>query len=173
MTRASRDDEFRAYVVRSRSALVRTATLLTAGDAHLAEDLVQTALTRLYLAWPRVRPAEGPDSYTRRILANALIDERRRPYWRRERSHADVPEHASDVSIDEGPELHALLAALGELPAGMRAAVVFRHVHELSVAETARALGCSEGNVKSQTARGLDHLRARLTPNPMISRSPR
>jgi RNA polymerase sigma-70 factor (sigma-E family) len=167
--RTSREDAFRSYVVRSRATLVRTATLLSAGDSHLAEDLVQTALTKLYLAWPRIRLPEGPDGYARRILANALIDERRRPFRQRETSHADVPDHAPS----EPPQFQALLAALAELPPGMRAAVVFRHVHGLSVADTARALGCSEGNVKSQTARGLDQLRASLLTAPMTSRSSR
>jgi RNA polymerase sigma-70 factor (sigma-E family) len=167
--RIGREDEFRLYVLRSRAALLRTATLLTAGDSHLAEDLVQTTLTKLYLAWPRIRLPDGPDGYARRILANALIDERRRPFRQRETSHADVPDHAPS----ELPQFQALLAALAELPPGMRAAVVFRHVHDLSVADTAKALGCSEGNVKSQTARGLDQLRAAMTPEPMISRSTR
>jgi RNA polymerase sigma-70 factor (sigma-E family) len=165
----SREEEFRTYVVRSRAALVRTATLLAAGDTHLAEDLVQTALTKLYVAWPRIRLPEGPDSYARRILVNALIDERRRPFRQRETPHADVPDHASS----EPPHFLALLAALAGLPPGMRAAVVLRHVHDLSVVETARALDCSEGNVKSQTARGLDQLRATLILDPMTSRSAR
>jgi RNA polymerase sigma-70 factor (sigma-E family) len=161
--KARREDEFRAYVVESRPRLVRTATLLTAGDAHLAEDLVQTTLTNLFLAWPRIRKADGPDAYARRTLVNALIDERRRPFWRRERAHAEVPDPTS-AGHQGGPEFDELEAALAELPPGMRAAVVFRHVYELSVAETANALNCSEGNVKSQTARGLDRLRVVLAP---------
>jgi RNA polymerase sigma-70 factor (sigma-E family) len=161
--KARREDEFRAYVVESRPRLVRTATLLTAGDAHLAEDLVQTTLTKLFLAWPRIRKADGPDAYARRTLVNALIDERRRPFWRRERAHAEVPDPTS-AGHQGGPEFDKLEAALAELPPGMRAAVVFRHVYELSVAETANALNCSEGNVKSQTARGLDRLRVVLAP---------
>lgn len=160
--RTAREDEFRAYVVRSRASLVRTATMLSAGDAHLAEDLVQTTLTRLFLAWPRIRRSDGPDAYARRTLVNALIDERRRPFWRRETTHAELPERAG--SPDE-PDFEELQAALAELPPGMRAAVVFRHVYELSVAETADALGCSEGNVKSQTARGLERLRQTLSPD--------
>jgi RNA polymerase sigma-70 factor (sigma-E family) len=168
--RTAREDEFRAYVVASRPRLVRTATLLTAGDRHLAEDLVQTTLTRLFLAWPRIRKADGPDAYARRTLVNALIDERRRPFWRREASHADVPE-APAIDHGTGATFEDLQAALAQLPPGMRAAVVFRHVYELSVAETADALSCSEGNVKSQTARGLDRLRAALT-NPDLPAEP-
>ena len=79
---AARDEEFRAFVVARRPALLRLATLLTAGDEHLAEDLVQTALTRLYVAWRRVERDQGPEAYARRILVNAVVDERRRA-WRR------------------------------------------------------------------------------------------
>jgi RNA polymerase sigma-70 factor (sigma-E family) len=160
--RSTREDEFRAYVVVSRARLVRTATLLTAGDPHLAEDLVQTTLTRLFLAWPRIRKADGPDGYARRTLVNALIDERRRPFRRRETMHAEVPDQPC-LETDDDPESAALQAALAGLPPGMRAAVVFRHVYDLSVADTAASLGCSEGNVKSQTARGLDRLRTALS----------
>ncbi|BEP16509.1 SigE family RNA polymerase sigma factor [Acidothermaceae bacterium B102] len=169
--RNAREDEFRAYVVDARARLVRTATLLTAGDRHLAEDLVQTTLTRLYLAWPRIRAADGPDGYARRTLVNALIDERRRPFRRRETTHAEVPDRALHTS-DDDPE-SALQAALADLPPGMRAAVVFRHVYDLSVSDTADALGCSEGNVKSQTARGLERLRTALTSAPTPLTTPR
>jgi RNA polymerase sigma-70 factor (sigma-E family) len=157
--RTSHEEEFRAYVVASRAALVHTATLLTAGDRHRAEDLVQTTLTRLYLAWPRIRPRDGLDAYARRALVNAMIDEQRRPFRRREHSHAEVPDHAETDSDRDFTRLHAALRAL---PPGMRAAVVFRHVHGFSVADTADALDCSEGNVKSQTARGLERLRTAL-----------
>ncbi|MDX6230447.1 MAG: hypothetical protein QOI76_3837 [Frankiales bacterium] len=168
--KTAREDEFRAYVVARRPQLVRTATLLTAGDAHLAEDLVQTTLTRLFLAWPRIRRADGPDAYARRTLVNALIDERRRPFWRRETTHADVPDTGS---TDHAHTAHdGLELALAGLPPGMRAAVVFRHVYELSVAETAHALNCSEGNVKSQTARGLERLRAALSPTDLTAEPP-
>jgi RNA polymerase sigma-70 factor (sigma-E family) len=171
MNRASREDEFRAYVVESRPRLVRTATLLTAGDRHLAEDLVQTTLTKLFLAWPRIRKADGCDAYARRTLVNALIDERRRPFWRHERVHAQVPDSIS--GDHQGlPEFDELQAALAELPPGMRVAVVFRHVYDLSVAETADALNCSEGNVKSQTARGLDRLRVALSRDDLTAAPP-
>lgn len=159
--RTSHQDEFRAYVNASRAALVHTATLLSGGDGHRAEDLVQTTLTRLYLAWPRIRSADGPHGYARRTMVNALIDEGRRPFRRRERLHAEVPDRALIASEDDFGSLHA---ALAELPPGMRAAVVLRHVYGFSVADTAHALSCSEGTVKSQTARGLERLRAVLTP---------
>jgi RNA polymerase sigma-70 factor (sigma-E family) len=157
----SRDDEFRAYVLAARPGLLRTATLLAAGDAYLAEDVVQTSLTKLYVAWPRVR-TEGPERYARRILVNAFTDETRRP-WRRERSHDVVPDApaAEPASLEDRD---AVRRALASLPPRMRAAVVLRYWLELDVAETAAALGCSQGTVKSQTARGLERLRALLGP---------
>jgi RNA polymerase sigma-70 factor (sigma-E family) len=159
----SRDEEFRAYVLARRGQLVRTATFLASGDRFAAEDLVQTALMRLYVAWPRVR-TETVDAYARKSLTNALIDDRRRAFTRHERAHAEVP----DVGVDDRSPTEtetAVFAALAALPPRMRAAVVLRHLCELNVAETAEALGCSEGTVKSQTARGLSQLRAALTPD--------
>lgn len=157
---SARDDQFRAYVMGSRGGLLRTATLLSSGNAHRAEDLVQSVLLRMYLAWPRIR--EGTrDAYARRMLVNAHLDERRRPHNRRERVHAEVP----DVGVEDPEPTDvetAVFRALAQLPPRMRAAVILRHLHDVSVAETADALGCSEGTVKSQTARGLAQLRAAL-----------
>jgi RNA polymerase sigma-70 factor (sigma-E family) len=160
MVRAARDDEFEVFVRGNRASLVRFATTLTAGDAHLAEDLVQAALVRVYLARPsRARSLQG---YVRRAVVNGLIDHERRPFFRRERPASELPERAAATSASGvDPELVAALAAL---PARMRAAVVLRHVEGLSVEETASALRCSTGNVKSQTSRGLDKLRDLLAP---------
>jgi RNA polymerase sigma-70 factor (sigma-E family) len=158
----NRDEQFPAYVAAKRGQLVRTAAFLASGDRFAAEDLVQTALMRLYLAWPRVRP-DTVDAYARKALLNALIDDRRRAFARHERVHAQVP----DAAINEQPAADtetAVFTALAALPPRMRAAVVLRHLDELSVAETAEALNCSEGTVKSQTARALAQLRAALGP---------
>jgi RNA polymerase sigma-70 factor (sigma-E family) len=157
----ARDEEFRAFVVARRPALVRLATLLAAGDAHLAEDVVQTALTKLYVAWRRVERDQGPEAYARRILVNAVIDERRRPWRRSETSRAVLPDiPASDASAEDRDSVRTALAALGPR---MRAAVVLRHWLGYDVGECARLLNCSEGTVKSQTARGLDRLRVLLS----------
>jgi RNA polymerase sigma-70 factor (sigma-E family) len=160
---SARDDQFRSYVVTSRAQLVRTATFLTSGDRHAAEDLVQTALMRLYVAWPRVR-GESVDAYARKAMLNALIDNRRRPIARFERPRSDVPEVAVCDPAPFNQTESAVFAALAALPPRMRAAVVLRHLLELSVTETADALNCSEGTVKSQTARGLSQLRDALSP---------
>ena len=165
----TRDTEFEQFVRTRRAALLRTASLLAAGDVHLAEDVVQTCLTRLYLAWPRARK-HPLDAYVRRILVNAFIDEKRRPS-RRETAAAVLPDSPSADEVSTTVQDPELLRALATLPVGMRAAVVLRHVDDLSVDETAAALRCSTGNVKSQTARGLDKLREQLGPQSVISTS--
>ncbi|MGY1748380.1 SigE family RNA polymerase sigma factor [Modestobacter sp. SYSU DS0511] len=157
-----RDEAFAAFVTSSRGDLLRTATLLAAGDRHMAEDLVQVCLTRLHLAWSRLRAPEARYAHARRVLVNALIDETRRPWRRREQPRAELPDTAAPTGSPADDErLARLRPALEQLPPRMRAAVVFRHLHELSVAETADVLSCSQGTVKSQTARGLDQLRRR------------
>jgi RNA polymerase sigma-70 factor (sigma-E family) len=157
----ARDEQFRAYVLGNRGRLLRTATLLASGDAFVAEDLVQTVLIRMYLSWPRIR-SETRDAYARRMLVNAHLDERRRPYARHERNRTEVP----DVPVEAPPPSAmeaAVFRALADLPPRMRAAVVLRHLDDASVTDTAGVLGCSEGTVKSQTARGLAQLRAGLS----------
>ena len=162
MTRtADRDTQFQDYVRARRGVLLNIATLLCTGDRHRAEDLVQIALTRLYTAWPRAHRMDV-DAYVRRILVNALIDEKRRPSARRETPLSEPPEPRPHADTDVDGD-GALRSALATLPPGMRAAVVLRHVEGLSVDETAHALQCSAGNVKSQTARGLDKLRDLLS----------
>jgi RNA polymerase sigma-70 factor (sigma-E family) len=158
-----RDEEFQAFVAARRAALLRTATLLAAGDTHLAEDLVQTALTKLYVAWPRVDSDRGPEHYVRRILVTALVDERRRPWRRRETSRAELPDTGLAPVGASAEDRDAVRSALTQLGPRMRAAVVLRHWLGYDVAECAQLLSCSEGTVKSQTARGLDRLRELLT----------
>lgn len=170
MTRSSRDEEFSAFVQARRVELLRSACLLTAGDTHRAEDLVQTALARLYLAWPRVRRSgKQAVAYTWRIVLHAHIDEVRGPRWRRERYVAEFPdaggpEGSGDLSGFDAAWVDgaAVRAALAELAPRMRAAVVLRHWLDFSVEETAGLLNCSEGTVKSQTAKGVARLRGLL-----------
>jgi RNA polymerase sigma-70 factor (sigma-E family) len=159
--RAGRDEEFRAFVLARREHLVRTALLLTAGDRHLAEDLTQSTLTSLYVHWSAYRGAGNQAAYARRCLVNALIDEKRRPWRRREQPTARITDDqaraAGPAAAD--PRVEALYEALRELPPRMRAVLVFRYFHDLSVADTAEALSCSQGTVKSQGARALDKMR--------------
>ena len=150
------EDEFRDVFVARAPALRRTAFLLC-GDWHQAEDLVQTAFAKLYASWRR---AERPEAYVHRVLVRAFVDETRRP-WRRERSYADLPETPVSDAVDDR---EVLRAALRQVPPRQRACLVLRYFEDLSVTETARVLGCTEGNVKSQTSRGLDALRV-LVPD--------
>jgi RNA polymerase sigma-70 factor (sigma-E family) len=156
-----RDEAFTDFVREQRGGLVRSAMLLS-GDRHRAEDLVQATLVKLYLAWDRIPP--GVHAYARRVMVNAFIDERRRPFFRRERLVDRVPEPEPGPADGGGNAVQdAAWAALARLPPRMRAAVILRHVDGLTVAETADALGCEEGTVKSQTSRGLALLREGLT----------
>jgi RNA polymerase sigma-70 factor (sigma-E family) len=157
-----RDAEFVAFTTAHRDDLLRTATLLCAGDAATAEDLVQTTLTRLYLSWAKVRAAQSRLAYARASLTNAFIDEMRRAHRRRETYPAQAPP-AGEVTDDPDVDLRrAILAALATLGPRQRAVVVLRHWHDLDVDQTARLLGCSPGTVKSQNARALAHLRDAL-----------
>src|SRR5690349_23733214 len=96
----SRDEEFSAYVAQRRTQLRRIAYLLC-GDVHKAEDLVQTALMKVYVAWPRVQRAGNVDAYVRRILVNSNVDESRRP-WRREEAGLDglPPQAVEDPALE-------------------------------------------------------------------------
>jgi RNA polymerase sigma-70 factor (sigma-E family) len=156
---ADREAAYVDFVTARRDHLRRVAFALC-GDWHRADDLLQIALVKLYVAWPRVRRNGAEEAYVRTILVRASIDEARRP-WRREQPTDQLPERAARQSeaLGERPEL---LAALRDLPPQQRAAVVLRHWLALSVGETAKEMGISEGTVKSHTSRGLDALRAVL-----------
>jgi RNA polymerase sigma-70 factor (sigma-E family) len=168
MPRTSRDAEFSTFVLAHRADLLRSAYLLAAGDLHRAEDLVQTALTRLYKAWDKASRDGTPGAYAQRILVNAHIDETRRPGWRRENPVPDLPDRVDPSSGEPwlGSTDHVagdtIRAALAALPAGMRTVVVLRHWLDLTVEESADLIGCSEGTVKSQTAKALTRLRVSL-----------
>lgn len=163
--------EFKQYVTDRSHALRRTAYLMC-GDWHEAEDLVQTAFLRLYRAWRKVERARNREAYVRQVLVRTLIDERRRG-WRRERPFAQFPDEI--VATVPGPEVaerDVLLAAMARIPARQRATLVLRFWEDQSVEQTAHALGCSEGTVKSQTARGLAALREVLGTVTSPSRRP-
>jgi RNA polymerase sigma-70 factor (sigma-E family) len=156
VNRTERESAYVDYVTARRDHLRRVAYALC-GDWHRADDLLQTALVKLYVAWPRVRRTGSEDAYVRRILVRAGIDESRRP-WRRERATDELPEQPAPEATGV-EERVALFEALQALPPQQRAAVVLRHWLGLSVAETAAELAISEGTVKSHTSRGLAALR--------------
>lgn len=155
---------FRDFAVLHAASLRRSAFLFC-GDWHFAQDLMQATLIKIYRSWSRVEDHDSLANYGRTVLLRTWLDEKRRPWRRSEHSEADVPE-AVDPSAD--PEtsaqwnwVHGVVhKALLELPPRQRAAVALRYFDDLSVAETAAVMGCSQGTVKSQTARGLETLRA-------------
>jgi len=158
-----RDAEFGEYLSSRAVVMRRTAFLLCGGDWHRAEDLVQLTLTKIYVAWPRIRRDGSIDAYSRKIMARAAIDDSRRAYRRREAVVDALPdlEATPPAGVEDAVDVRR---ALARLPAGQRAVVVLRYWEDLSVAETAEALGKSEGTIKSQSAKGLAALRRLLAP---------
>ncbi len=158
---ASADAEFSEFMHGRWSSLVRLGYGLT-GDLQLAEDLAQTAFAKAYASWSRVRRAEHPDAYLRRIVINANRS-RFRKLRVSEVLTESLPEQLSQASTgDEHADRAALMAALMRLPYGQRAAIVLRYWLDLTETETAAILGCSVGNVKSQSSRALAKLRANV-----------
>jgi RNA polymerase sigma-70 factor (sigma-E family) len=154
------DAEFTSFAAATSSRLLGTAYLLC-GDWHTAEDLTQTALAKVFVSWHRIRKKDAALAYARRTLLNTYLMERRGKRWR-EVLTSELPEVSADTP---GPELRLDLAdALAMLPARARAIVVLRYWEDMSVEQVAELVGCSTGNVKSQSARGLDKLRRLLGP---------
>ena len=153
--RLTAEEQFSAFVNGRGPALQRTAFLLT-GDWALAEDLLQTALAKSYLAWGRIRH-DDPEGYVRKVIANTHASWWRRK-WRGEAPTAELPESAYDAHPGVEDKL-ALATALRALPPRQRAVIVLRFHEDLTEAETARSLGISVGTVKSQTSKALATLR--------------
>jgi RNA polymerase sigma-70 factor (sigma-E family) len=150
-------EEFVEFATAAAPRLRRTAFLLC-GDWHMAEDLAQTTLTKLFVSWRRIKRQEAVFSYASRTLVNTYIADRRR-------------RKASELITDSLPEVTApapagaaetrlvVMAALATLPPRARAVVVLRYWADMSVEEVAGTLGCSAGTVKSQCSRALDKLK--------------
>ncbi|GLW11491.1 DNA-directed RNA polymerase sigma-70 factor [Microtetraspora sp. NBRC 13810] len=156
-----RYEGFREFMGARQQSLMYSAYLLT-GDAHLAEDLLQSVLVKVARHWPRIARSGNPEAYTRKALINEHIS-----WWRRRRSAEFPREDPPDEGHDPGDAtLHrlALQRALARLTPRQRAVVVLRFYEDRSVAETADLLGCSTGTVKSQTHHALGRLRA-LAPD--------
>jgi RNA polymerase sigma-70 factor (sigma-E family) len=140
--------------------LHRTAYLLV-GDWAAAEDLVQTALMKTYLAWRRLGGITAVEPYTRRVLINTATSGWRR-HWRGERPTAELPDMPGADRSEEWAERDRVWQVVRTLPARQRAILVLRFYEDLTEAETARLLEISVGTVKSQTARAMATLRQRL-----------
>ena len=153
------NEEFDGWFPDGRRRLMRLAYLLTGGDPHGAEDLVQTSLTKLYLAWERVQRRDSVDAYARRVLINEFNSTWRRPARRLEIVTDRVPEASAVIGEPRDAELFALVRTL---PERQRAVLVLRYYEDLSEADIAAVLGISRGSVKAHTSRGMQSLRARL-----------
>ncbi|QKW22595.1 SigE family RNA polymerase sigma factor [Kitasatospora sp. NA04385] len=151
--------EFRDFAAARSRHLVRTAYLLTGGDAHLAEDLAQEALGKLYGSWRRISRMENPAGYARTVLVNTFLSHRRR----RSSSEHVTDTFAETAAPRDDPALRiALLGALAELPQQDRAVLVLRYWEDLDVEETAHALRLTSSAVRSRASRALARLRTRL-----------
>jgi RNA polymerase sigma-70 factor (sigma-E family) len=154
--------EFTEYV-RTRGPALQRLGYLLAGDAHLGQDLVQTALMKAYRRWSRVREH---DAYVRRALLNAHLD------WRRRLSAGETPveagtfERSSAPVVDHSDGVAAqaeMWQALGKLPRKQRAVLVLRFYEDLDDAAIGALLGCAESTVRSQASRALEALRVNWT----------
>ena len=159
VTRAGRDREFTDYVG-ARSGWLRRIAFLLCQDWDHSDDLVQAAFTSLYVHWARIRGADHLDAYTRTILVRVYLGEQRSGWARKVTLAAWLPEEVSEVA-DQDAALD-VRAALTVLPPRQRATIVLRYYCDLNIDQTATALGCSVGTVKSQTSKGLVALRQAL-----------
>ena len=155
---------FEEFVASRGRDLWRTAWLLT-GDAHKAEDLVQTVLMKCWGRWSSIANDGAVEAYVRRTMLNTYTD-----WWRRKWNAERPTETMPDVGV-VGPDpglRQDTLAALAALPRGQRAVLVLRFYDDLTEAQTAEVLGISVGTVKSQTSRALSALRS----SPMLQEQP-
>ncbi|MGW2825595.1 SigE family RNA polymerase sigma factor [Streptomyces sp. NPDC001443] len=158
-----RDEEFQAFVTGRWPRLMRTAFLLT-GEQHAAEDLVQSTLEKTFVAWRRVGSADDPEAYVRRVMINAHARRHRRKLreFLAPRDDSGLAHEVADTGdrISQADDRNALLKALVQLPPRQRQAVVLRYWEDLTESQTAEAMGCSVGAVKSNAAKGIAKLRA-------------
>ncbi len=147
------EQEFTAWAAGCERQLLRSAYLLT-GDLQRAEDLVQEALVKVALRWPRLRSG-NPTAYARTIIARDHVS-----WWRRRRREVSVAEPHDEAATSSDPEAALVVRrALARLTPAQRAVLVLRHFDDLTERETAEVLGVSVGTVKSQNAAALARLR--------------
>lgn len=156
----ARDRAGFAEFVALRSPALQRAAYLMVGDVGLAQDLVQEALTKTYVAWPRLRDPANAEAYTRKAITTTAITWFRKRSWNGERATGAVPERATAGHAEAIVVRRTLMEALGQLPPRQRAVIVLRFYEDLTEHQTAAALGCAVGTVKSQTSAALVKLRA-------------
>ncbi|WAZ21370.1 SigE family RNA polymerase sigma factor [Streptomyces cinnabarinus] len=159
----ARDEEFQHFVTGRWPRLMRTAFLLT-GEQHAAEDLVQTTLEQVYVAWRKVGSADEPEAYVRRVMINAHARRHRKRLreFLAPKDDSGLVREVPDTGdrIAQADDRGVLLTALAQLPPRQREAVVLRYWEDLTESQTAEAMGCSVGAVKSNAAKGIAKLRA-------------
>ncbi|MGI5481502.1 SigE family RNA polymerase sigma factor [Streptomyces lavendofoliae] len=158
--RKSRADEFMEFAAGRTGHLFRSACLLTSGDTHLAEDLVQETLGRMYALWGRMARIDNPSAYAQTVLVRTYLTQRRRRSSG-ERPLAELPESAPGRGDDPALRV-ALLDALARLAPKDRAVVVLRYWEDRSVEETAAAMNVSSAAVRTRSTRALARLREQL-----------
>ncbi|MES9505725.1 SigE family RNA polymerase sigma factor [Streptomyces sp. NPDC000609] len=157
--KSAQEDQYLEFVAERAKALYRSAYVLAAGDTHLAEDLVQETLSRVYVHWKRVARADSPAAYAQTILVRTSLT------FRRRRSTGERPTGNMPDSAEAGPDAAlrlTLLDALGQLPPRDRAVLLLRYWEDRSIEETARMLKLSSSAVRSQGTRALNRVRALL-----------
>ncbi|WTW95314.1 SigE family RNA polymerase sigma factor [Streptomycetaceae bacterium NBC_01309] len=158
-----RQRDFTEYVHARQDRLFRTAYLLC-GDRDRAQDLAQSTLARLFRHWRHAQRADSVDAYARAVMVRIHLNEQRRSRHERE-----LHERIDPPAPPDRPEVRlTILDALAQLAPKARAVVVLRYWEDLSIETTAELLGCSEGNVKSQSSRALARLRE-LLPEHMLA----
>ncbi|MER6027941.1 SigE family RNA polymerase sigma factor [Streptomyces sp. NPDC001851] len=159
----ARNEEFQSFMIGRWPRLMRTAFLLT-GEQHAAEDLVQSTLERIYVAWRKVGAADDPEAYVRRVMINlhARKHRRRLKEFLAPKDDSGLVHEVADTGdrIAQADDRGALLKALAQLPLRQREAVVLRYWEDLTETQAAEAMGCSVGTVKSNAAKGIAKLRA-------------
>jgi RNA polymerase sigma-70 factor (sigma-E family) len=162
--RQQSETEFAEFFTATWPRLFRTALALT-GDESQAEDALQSAYAKAYASWTRVRGADHPEAYVRRMAVNEVLGVRRRGWWRSERANTTPtppePPARGTVPADALADRDEMWTALQALPPRQRAVLVLRYYEDLSEQQIAAALGCSVGTVKSQASAALASLRRR------------
>jgi RNA polymerase sigma-70 factor (sigma-E family) len=161
----AREVEF-ADFASARLASLRRLAMLLSQDWQRADDLVQAALIKLYVKWPRAVAADNIDAYARAIVVREFLDERRSSWLTRVTLSDQPPDRqANPPDTDSAVDLQVAMSAL---TARQRATVVLRFYLDLNVDQTAQLLGCTRGTVKSQTAKALSALRRTLAPEEQL-----
>lgn len=160
----SRDPDGVAFdaFVHARSAALHRAAYLMVGEQALAQDLVQEALVKTYAAWPRIRDRSKAEAYCRKAITTTAISWFRRRRWSQERTVENLPEPLPAPGSDLAggvAQSQWLWDALQALPVRQRISIVLRYYEDLTEAQTAEAMGCAVGTVKSQVSAGIARLR--------------